>query len=213
MLDLNSQHIEQIRNYFIATNDEEKQALQNSIVPMFLKGFLNDLKKLFILDPGNSEKLISIAKSMGAAKHIEALKEIQQQFYSQLAETYLKSEANNDIDQLIQLGNQSFLEEVVFQEELQKSFIISERELLKKKFVEIDRDNDISTSEIEDAFKLTQRASLKKMFGELDSYSQESIVAAGHMVAEASVGYGDNERNINSSTIIKKINFSHVRFQ
>ena len=123
MLDLTTQHIDQIRNYFIATSDEEKRSLQNSIVPMFLKGFLNDLKRLFIYEPENETKLISIAKSMGASKHIEALKEIQQQFYSQLGEIYLNGETNHDIEELLKVHNQRFLNEVSFQSDLQSSFI------------------------------------------------------------------------------------------
>jgi len=112
MLDLNSQHIDQIRNYFLAVSDEEKLSLQNNIAPMFLRGFLNDLKRLFINEPNNETKLISISKSMGASKYIESLKEIQQQFYSHLAETYLSGQTNSDIEKLLEVNNQNFLNEI-----------------------------------------------------------------------------------------------------
>jgi hypothetical protein len=152
MLDPNSQHIDQIRNYFLAVSEEEKLSVQNNITPMFLIGFLKDLKTLFILEPDNETKLISVAKSMGASKHIEALKEIQQQFYCQLAEIYLSGNTNSDIDKLLEVNNQSFLNEIAFQKELQTSFVLNERESLKKKFIDLDNANHISPSEMEDDF-------------------------------------------------------------
>jgi hypothetical protein len=178
MLELNSQHIDQIRNYFVATSDEEKLSLQNSITPMFLKGFLNDLKRLFILEPDNEPKLISIAKSMGASKHIEALKEIQQQFYSQLAEIYLKGETNRDIDKMLEVNNQSFLNETAFQKELLTSFILNERKNLKSKFNEIDEQSEISDEEMESAFKSIERERLKAHFLELEQILKEGTIGA-----------------------------------
>lgn len=169
MLDLTTQHIDQIRNYFLATSEDEKRSLQNNIAPMFLKGFLNDLKRLFIYEPGNEPKLISIAKSMGASKHIEALKEIQQQFYSELAGIYLNGETNHDIEDLFKVHNQIFLNEVSFNKELQTSFILNEREFLKKKFVEIDKATDINSAEIESAFTNIERYRLKNLFQEIEA--------------------------------------------
>lgn len=210
MLELNTQHIDQIRNYFIATSDEEKKSLQNSIAPMFLKGFLNDLKRLYILEPENEIKLISIAKSMGASKHIEALKEIQQQFYNQLAEIYLEGETNRDIELLLKVQNKSFLDEVSFQQEIQHSFIANERELVKKKFNEIDEANDISQSDMEEAFGQIERATLKKKFKDLDTYLTEKTALEDNMVADQSAEYGSKKSNIKRSA--KVIKFNWTRF-
>lgn len=213
MLDLNSQHIDQIRNYFIATSDEEKNLLQNNIAPMFLKGFLNDLKRLFILEPDNETKLISIAKSMGASKHIEALKEIQKQFYSQLAEIYLKGETNQDIDELLQVQNKTFLDEVSFQKELQTSFVLNEREFLKKKFNELDKGNDINPSEIEDAFNQIERARLKNKFKKLDSSLHEDIASNDFNVNNVPYSpnvQGSNESEIKPSATVIKFNWKKL---
>ena len=209
MLDLTSQHIDQIRNYFIATSDEEKRSLQNTIAPMFLKGFLDDLKKLFVYEPENETKLISIAKSMGASKHIEELKEIQQQFYSQLAEIYLNEETNHDIAQLLKTHNQIFLNEVSFQKDLQGSFILNERESLKKKFVEIDKASDISSSKIEDSFRFIERERLKKKFQELDFSDYEEAIPDNYMVAEpmADYNYENKETVIRASASVIKFNW------
>ena len=161
MLDLNSHHIDQIRNYFLAASDEEKLSLQNSIAPMFLKGFLNDLKNLFILEPDNESKLVSIAKSMGAYKDIEILKEIQQQFYSQLAEIYLSGNTNSDIDKLLEVNNQNFLNEVNYQKELRSAFILNERQNLKKTFQNNEKESEISDDDMVLAFKQIERARVK----------------------------------------------------
>ncbi len=212
MLDLTTQHIDQIRNYFIATSDEEKRSLQNSIAPMFLKGFLNDLKVLFIYEPENETKLISIAKSMGASKHIEALKEIQQQFYSQLAEIYFNGETNHDIEELLKVYNQRFLNEVSFQHELQSSFILNERDSLKKKFIELDKVNDVSPSEMEDAFMHIERERLKEKFQELDSSVNEEAIPDNYVVAEPTVNYNyrDKETDIRASASVIKFNWKKL---
>jgi hypothetical protein len=177
MLDLNSHHIDQIRNYFLATSDEEKLSLQNNIGPMFLKGFLTDLKSLFILEPDNESKLISIAKSMGASKHIESLKEIQQQFYSQLAETYLSGNTNSDIDKLLEVNNQNFLNEVNYQKELSSAFILNEREKLKNTFYSVEKESQITDEEIVLAFKQIERERIKNLFKKIED--KERVRAEG----------------------------------
>jgi hypothetical protein len=177
MLELNSHHIDQIRNYFLATSDEEKLSLQNNIGPMFLKGFLTDLKSLFILEPDNESKLISIAKSMGASKHIESLKEIQQQFYSQLAETYLSGNTNSDIDKLLEVNNQNFLNEVNYQKELSSAFILNEREKLKNTFYSVEKESQITDEEIVLAFKQIERERIKNLFKKIED--KERVRAEG----------------------------------
>lgn len=174
MLDLNSQHIDQIRNYFLAASEEEKFSLQNSITPMFLKGFLDNLKSLFILEPDNESKLISIAKSMGASKHIESLKEIQQQFYSQLAEIYLSGTTNSDIEKLLKVNNQSFLNEVNYQRELSSAFILNERENLKKTFQSNEKESYISDDEMVLAFKRIERERIKDLFKKIEEDKQKA---------------------------------------
>lgn len=173
MLDLNSQHIDQIRNYFLAASDEEKLSLQNNITPMFLKEFLNDLKSLFILEPDNESKLVSIAKSMGASKHIESLKEIQQQFYSHLAETYLGGQTNSEIEKLLFVNNQNFLNEVNFQKGLSNAFILNERENLKRKFQIEEKESEISDEEMVLAFKVIERERIKNLFKKIEKVELE----------------------------------------
>jgi hypothetical protein len=212
MLDLNSQHIDQIRNYFLAVSEEEKLSVQNNITPMFLIGFLKDLKTLFILEPDNETKLISVAKSMGASKHIEALKEIQQQFYCQLAEIYLSGNTNSDIDKLLEVNNQSFLNEIAFQKELQTSFVLNERESLKKKFIDLDNANDISPSEMEDAFMQIERERLKEHFKEIDSSINDGTIQDNYMAAEPSDNYyyGSKKTDISTSTSVIKLNWKKL---
>lgn len=174
MLDLNSHHIDQIRNYFIATNNEEKLSLQNSITPMFLKGFLNDLKSLFILEPENATKLISIAQRMGASNHIETLKEIQQQFYSQVAETYLSGDTNSDVEKLLEVNNQRFLNEVNYQKEINSAFILNERQNLKKTFQDSEKESEISDDEMVSAFNHVERGRLKNLFNKIEEAERKT---------------------------------------
>ena len=210
MLDLTTQHIDQIRNYFIATSDEEKRSLQNSIAPMFLKGFLNDLKVLFIYEPENETKLISIAKSMGASKHIEALKEIQQQFYSQLGEIYLNGETNHDIEELLKVHNQRFLNEVSFQSDLQSSFILNDRESLKKKFGELDKAYDISSSEMEDAFKHIERERFKEHFEEIDFEEYQLAGMVNNMVTKTSLANEGEAISNKAEEKVKRLNWKRL---
>lgn len=173
MLDLNSQHLDQIRNYFLAVSEEEKLSVQNNITPMFLKGFLKDLKTLFILKPDNETKLISVAKSMGASKHIEALKEIQQQFYCQLAEIYLSGNTNSDIDKLLEVNNQNFLNEINYQKELRSAFILNERQNLKRTFQDSEKKSEISDDDMVMAFKQIERARVKDLFKTIEDAKSE----------------------------------------
>lgn len=205
MLNLTPEHIAQIRGYFIAESDEEKSSLQNEITPQFLKGFLTDLRRLFIYEPNNAEKLLSIGKSMGASEHIEALKEIQQQYYSDIAGMYLKGNNNEDIQQLLKANNQSFLSEVSFQKELQSTFILNEREQLKKKFQEMDKGDEINPAEIDDAFKHIERTRLKEYFKELDELDKGAL-----MVAEPIMVY--ENKPIASEAVTAVYNFNWKRF-
>jgi hypothetical protein len=215
MLDLNSHHIDQIRNYFLAASDEEKLSLQNSITPMFLKGFLNDLKNLFILEPDNESKLVSIAKSMGAYKDIEILKEIQQQFYSQLAEIYLSGNTNSDIDKLLEVNNQNFLNEVNYQKELRSAFILNERQNLKKTFQNNEKESEISDDDMVLAFKQIERARVKDLFKTIEDNervrreAQNSIYMEKMMKDESNVEF-DKRRLQWPEVAGKKNNWKHL---
>lgn len=168
MLELKTEHIEQIANYFIVVNEEEKALLMNTITPLFLKGFLKDLKNLFILEPDNEAKLISIARSMGASKHIEALKEIQQQFYSQQAEIYLSGQTNADNERLLERNNELFLNEVAYQKETASALRLIEREELKNLFQEVENETVISDEEMKVSFEQIERERLKGKFRQLE---------------------------------------------
>lgn len=173
MSNLNSHNIEQIQNYFITTDDTARLVLQNNIAPIFLKRFLSDLKSLFILEPDNETKLISLATSMGASNHLEDLKEIQQQFYSHLAEIYLNGNTNFDINKLLKVKNQRFLIEVNYQKQLSAAFILSEREELKKRFQSNDKGSEIGDEEIALAFKGIERERIKNLFISMEEIERE----------------------------------------
>ncbi len=168
MLKLTLEHIEQIRKYFLETEEEEKIILQKNITPNFLGGFLNDLRHLFIYTPTDEEGLVSVGNLMGAAEHIEVLKEIQQDYYSHLASVFIRGERNADIEILLKVNNPLFAKEVNYQSDIQKSFRLTGRGELKNKFQDIDTKDDIQTDEMFKVFRLIEREKLKKQFEALE---------------------------------------------
>jgi len=110
---------------------------------------------------------------MGASKYIESLKEIQQQFYSHLAETYLSGQTNSDIEKLLEVNNQNFLNEINYQKELSNAFTLNEREDLKKTFQDNDKESEISDEEIVIAFKHIERERIKNSFKTIEAVKSE----------------------------------------
>lgn len=208
MLNLTLQHIDQLRNYFLASTEEEKHFLQNNISPSFVRSHLENLKEQFIYDPNNEDKLLSVYRSMGAIEHIEILKEIKQQFYSHLAQLYLKGTQNNDIAELLRVNNTEFMEALDFQKNLQFAFIINEREYLKSKFKEIDRENDINQSEYQEVFKRIEREKLKAKFDELDSYQEKKRLAVNYAMPREWFSY----ETYSNKSGKKKRRFSSLKF-
>lgn len=186
MLKLTTIHIEEIRRYFLATNEEEQLVIQKNITPSYLSGFLPQLKQLFTGALADKIKLASIAKSMGAEDHFEALKEIQRDYYSHLAQQYNLGVSNPDIESLIKVQNGDFLQEVEFQKELKTAFQLSERKSLKKKFQQLDIESNISAEEIGAAFKLIERQKLKDQFQKFEKQNQLEAIG---LVAEPSSEY------------------------
>ena len=186
MLKLTTIHIEEIRKYFLATNGEEQLVIQKNIRPSYLSNFLPEIKKLFNSKVSDEGKLSSVAKSMGAEDHLKVLKEIQQDYYSHLAEQYNFGVSNPDIESLIKVQNAGFLQEVEFQKELKTAFQLSERESLKKKFQQLDKESDISAEEINSAFKLIERQKIKEQFQKFDKENQLEAIG---LVAEPSSEY------------------------
>ncbi len=170
MLKLTTQHIEQIRSYFLATTNEEKNALQKNITPYFLSGFLNDLKRLFIYQPLDEANFGSIAKNMGAEEHLDSLKEIQQDFYDYLASLFANGVSNEDIEQLLKVNNPVFNEATEFHANLIRVFRINEREGLKKKFKAFDALEEISDTELTNAIKQLEREKLKTTFQDIEQW-------------------------------------------
>lgn len=201
MLKLTATHIEEIRIYFLATSEEEQLTIQKNIIPSYLSGFLPPLKQLFNRGVANEIEFASIAKSMGAEDHLEALKNIQQDYYSQLAEQYNSGVTNQDIEALLKVENVEFLREVDFQKELKTAFQLNERAALKKKFQQLEKETDIDADEMSQAFKLIERQKIKEQF---QKFEKENELEAIGMVAEPSLEYSTKK---NASTKNGSTNF------
>lgn len=194
MLKLTTQHIDQIRNYFLAETKEESNALQRNIAPYFLSGFLIELKELFINHPLDEERLRSIGKSMGAEEHINSLKEIQQSYYEHLARLYVIGIINEDLEKLLNVNNKIFNEEIEYYSNLSKVFRTHEREKLKKKFQLIEGQSKIHDIEITDAFKQIERDRLKSIFK--NSNIEEEVPVAALVPNDSTRTLGSKNRNI-----------------
>ena len=205
MLKLTTIHIEEIRKYFLATNEEEQLIIQKNIRPSYLSNFLPTIKNLFNSKVSDEGKLSSVAKSMGAEDHLKVLKEIQQDYYSHLAEQYNSGALNPDIELLIEVQNRDFLQEVEFQKELKTAFQLSERESLKKKFQQLDKESDISEEEIDAAFKLIERQKLKERFQKFEKGNELEAIG---MVAEPS-----SEYSIKKNASTKKASADVIKFK
>ena len=164
MLKLTATNIEEIRSYFLATSEEEQLTIQKNIIPSYLSDFLPPLKQLFNEAVADEIELESIAKSIGAEDHLEALKEIRQDYYSHLAQQYDYGISNPDIELLIKVQNKDFLREVEFQKELKAAFKLNERAALKNTFKDLDKTSEINNEELSEAFKLIERQKLKDQF-------------------------------------------------
>ena len=182
MLKLTTIHIEEIRKYFLATNEEEQLIIEKNIRPSYLSNFLPEIKNLFNSKVSDLGKLSSIAKSMGAEDHLKVLKEIQQDYYSHLAEQYNSGALNPDIESLIKVQNRDFLQEVEFQKVLKTAFKQNERESLKKNFQQLDKESDIDADEMSQAFKLIERQKLKEQFQNIEYEKVAAIKPAASVV-------------------------------
>lgn len=168
MLKLTTIHIEEIRKYFLATSGEEQLMIQKKIMPSYLWGFLPQLKQLFNGAVADEIELVSIAKSMGAEDHLEILKEIRLDYYINLAQMYNSGVSNLDIETLVRAGNRDFLQELDFQKEIKAAFQLDERAAFKKKFQQLDKEQDIDADEMSQTFKLIERQKLKEQFQKLE---------------------------------------------
>ena len=206
MLKLTTIHIEEIRKYFLATNEEEQLIIQKNIRPSDLSNFLPKIKNLFNSKVSDLSKLSSVAKSMGAEDHLKVLKEIQQDYYSHLAEQYNSGALNPDIKLLIEVQNRDFLQEVEFQKELKTAFQLNERASLKKKFQQLDKESDIDTDEMSQAFKLIERQKLKEQFQNIEYEAEIENIG---MVAEPAAHYSGNKKfpSLNSGATVIPFNW------
>ena len=207
MLKLTTIHIEEIRRYFLATSEEEQFIIQKNIRPLYLSNFLPEIKKLFNSKVADEVKLASVAKSMGAEDHLKSLKEIQQDYYSLLAQLYNSGISNPDIESLIKVQNRDFLQEVDFQKEIKTAFQLNERASLKKKFQQLDKETDIGANEMSHAFKLIERQKLKEQF---QKFEEENELEAIGMVAEPSLEYSTKK---NASTKNGSTNFIKFKWR
>lgn len=178
MLKLTTIHLDEIEKYFLASSKEEQSDIEQNISPQYLSAFLTDLKLLFNSATSDEVKLVSIAKSMGAEEHIERLKEIQRDYYTHLANMQLSGITNNDIATLINNQNNSFLEELSFQQDFNTALVFHERQQLKNSFKEQDKQTDIQPEELELALKLNERKRLKSLFQQIESEQQIGKSAA-----------------------------------
>lgn len=168
MLKLTTIHIDEMRRYFLAENQEEQLAIINSIRPSYLSNFFPQLKDIFTGTSLDESKLFAVAKAMGAEHLVVELKEIRQIYYSRLAQLYNSGVSNIDIDVLIKSKNIDFLEEVEFQRDIETAFRLKERAILKEEFKLYEKQSDISTEEVNQAFKLIERQKLKEQFQQIN---------------------------------------------
>lgn len=164
MIKLTTEHIEEIRRYFLADVEEDQLLILNSIQPSYISSFLPQLKKIFTGQENADTNLISFVKSISAEDQLEALKEIQKDYYTHLAIKYNSGVSNPDIETLVKTNNTHFINEANFQKELKRAFHLNERADVKRKFQELDNESDISPEEITLAFKLEERKQLKEIF-------------------------------------------------
>lgn len=209
MLKLTAIHIEEIRCYFLAASEEDQLIIQKNISPSYLSGFLPQLKQLFNKAVAEEIEFASFAKNMGAEDHLKALKEIQQDYYSHLAEQYNSGVTNQDIEALLNVGNAEFLQEVDFQKELKTAFQLNEQEALKNTFKELDKTSEINNEELSQAFKLMERQKLKDQFTKFEIENElEAIGMVAELLSEYSVKKSASTKKGPADFI--KFNWSHV---
>jgi hypothetical protein len=198
---ITKEHIKIFRQYFLSHNEEIRRNIRHLIPGIFLK-YLSILEDDFMRSPD----IENIANHIESSDLLPDLKQLQLDYYISLADIYYKGQTNQEIEQLLVNDNTLFrevlfkYENLNFETELRKAFILSEREYLKNKFQELDKESEISPTEISLAFRLIEREKLKKQFKMLDpKYKLASAMVYASdeyaSIAEPNVVYSDSKRN------------------
>lgn len=198
MSDINKEHIKVFRQYFLSHNEEIRRNMRH-LVPGVI------LKYLSLLEDGlmRNDSIKNTAYQIGAANLLPELKQLQLDYYISLADIKLTGKTNQEIERLLANDNKLFkdlllnYDDVKFNLELKQAFVLSERELLKRKFQELDKILDIGAEDIGLAFKLIERQKLKEQFQKIEYGTEREAIG---MVAEKRADYSFNRK---TDTLIK----------
>jgi hypothetical protein len=170
-----------IREYFLSFNEGIRSNIRNTATATLLK-YITIIETGFFKD----ENINSLLSQIQSADLSEDLSKLKDEYYLQLANRELQGEESEEINQLHQAENQTYLKivdelsvDTSFEKDVESAIKLSERSALKKYFQEIDELEDlgITDEEIGVAITSVERKSMKKQFAEIDrSTSQRKII-------------------------------------
>ena len=208
---MNLEDIKILREYFLSNSNDIKRSMRNVIPGMFMK-YMPVLQDAFLKNGDITQSV----KSIDAINLLPEIKKLQIDYYFSLASIYYKGEINPEIDTLIKNNAELFKQVLddydnhIFQNEITQAFTLNEREQLKKKFQEIDKADEITSTEMEDAFKLIERDRLKESFRKLDNNEIYETSFTDNLVAEDTTEYLARPKKIIPLNPVLKFNWKKM---
>jgi hypothetical protein len=182
MFTLKPDHIEQLRNYFLADKSKRK-AVQDSFIQAELTNLASELLRIFIHDPFNEGIFNSLSEKYGLAGDTAIFKELQYEYYDKLASEQIKGISNDETGQMMTTGNMAFIHTVRYHQDLINALRSSEREKLKNHFRELDSNYKAKESEYVHAVQPIEPVKIKgRHAGKKISISIARYIAAASLI-------------------------------
>lgn len=180
MSKITKKHINIIRDYLLSFDEGVRNNILNNIsTPL--------LNSITIIENGfiNDESIDKIYTDIGFAESNEDLLNLRNEYFISLAQISLENGSNSDLDRLKISKNQSFqklLNEMAndesFEKDMKFSLKLHQREEMKKKFQQLDEEDEfeLSDKEMRAAITSVERESMKKRFKAIDKGEERSKV-------------------------------------
>jgi hypothetical protein len=217
---ITTEHINIIRDYLLSFDDGVRNNILSSISTPLLN-YITIIENGFI----NDESIDKISIDIGNSESSEDLLKIRNEYFITLAQISLEGGSNSDLERLKISKNQSFqnlLNEMAddesFEKDMKLSLKLHQREEMKKKFQQLDEEDEfeLSDKEMKTGITSVERESMKKRFKAIDKAEKRSKVfnlITRYAIAAALVGilFGGyyfnslNKEELNDNLIVANI--------
>lgn len=192
---ITKEHIDIIREYLLSFDEGVRNNIRSTISATLLK-YITIIESGFIKD----ESLDKISTEIGFEESSEDLLNIRNEYLVSLAHISLEGETNAELDKIKASNNQSFQkllnemsDESSFEKDMSLAIKLHQREEMKKRFQQLDKEDEfeLSDKEMKTAITSVERESMKKRFAAMDKAEEKSKVfklITRYAIAAAVVG-------------------------